>query len=166
MSAEQEKIPLVIAHMEDHDAESLNLLFRRVVEALPYYNQTAKQTELRKYSATLLREAAQTDPGSVLVAKIGPELVGFCLSENDDGLIWLAWFGVHPKFRRQGIGAALLDKLEDVARSAQSHKIWCDCRTENETSKVSLRNNGYVELCTVRNHWYGQDFILWEKLVA
>ena len=156
----------MVAPMWAGEANELNHLFVRIVEALPYYNDTAKRSEIAKYSAESLRESAEKEPDSVLVARVGEQIVGFCFSESDDGLVWLAWFGVDPSFRNQGVGSQLLTKLEDTVRSGRSHKIWCDCRTENEASKVALARHGYVQLCTVRNHWYGQDFILWEKLVA
>ena len=147
------------------EAEALSQLFGQVVTALPYYNDIAKKSELAKYSPALLRESVSQDPDSVLVAKSGGNLLGFCISRNDDGLIWLSWFGVHAGHRREGIGSALLRKLEDTVRSGKSHKIWCDCRTENQNSKVLLSKHSYQQICTVRNHWYHQDFILWEKLV-
>lgn len=152
--------------MQLDEAGVINQLFCEIVENLTYYNQVAKSSEIAKYSIEALRESALNDPDSVLVAKVGNQVVGFCFSNSDDGLVWLAWFGVHSSFRRQGIGSVLLEKLEESVRNGRSHKIWCDCRTENEGSKVTLSKHGYVELCTVRNHWYGQDFILWEKPVA
>jgi ribosomal protein S18 acetylase RimI-like enzyme len=155
----------VVGRVEINDIEPLSLLFKEVVAALPYYNEIAKKSEMAKYSPELLLESITDDPDSVLVAKIEGKLAGFCLSRDDDGLIWLSWFGVHDSYRRRGIGSALLQKLEDTVRNRKSHKIWCDCRTENSASKVVLKNCGYRQICTVQNHWYGQDFILWEKFV-
>ncbi len=155
-----------IGRMRETEAESLSSLFTQVVSALPYYNDLAKRSEIAKYSSQALRDAALLDPDSVLVARIESELVGFCLSRNDDGLIWLSWFGVDAAHRRKGIGAALIESLEATVRSGRSHKIWCDCRTENEASKTLLNKHAYQQLCIVRNHWYGQDFILWEKLIS
>jgi len=157
---------LTVVGMHQDDAEAVSTLFNQIVQALPYYNSTAKESEIKKYSAELLRSTVQHEPESVLIAKRNGELAGFCFSENDDGLMWLAWFAVHPSFRKQGIGLALLARLEETARQNKFHKIWCDCRTDNQASRVVLTKQGYLELCTVRNHWYGQDFILWEKLVA
>ena len=157
---------IALGPMADEEAEDLSGMFRQIVSELPYYNEVAKSAEIAKYTPELLRASVSAKPESVLVARDGSKLAGFCFSEDDDGIIWLAWFGVHPSYRRHGIGQALLQQLEEVARQQSSHKIWCDCRTENEVSKAVLSHHGYTELCTVRNHWYGQDFILWEKLVV
>lgn len=153
-----------ICRMEYGEAEQLSAVFALVVKGLPYYNEAAVRSELNKYSPSMLCSSISHDPDSVLVAKERGEILGFCLSHYDDGLIWLAWFGVHPSHRRKGIGSALLQKLENTVGERHAHKIWCDSRTENEASELVLTNQGYRQLCTVRNHWYGQDFILWEKL--
>jgi RimJ/RimL family protein N-acetyltransferase len=167
IKADPELKPQVVIHrMSPPEAEPLSHLFEHVVMALPYYNDFAKQSELAKYSAAGLRESVSEDPDSVLVARVGPDLVGFCLSRYDDGLVWLSWFGVEKEHRNKGIGSALLDSLEETVRHGRSHKIWCDCRTENEASKAVLTCHGYTQICVVRNHWYGQDFILWEKVVS
>jgi RimJ/RimL family protein N-acetyltransferase len=149
----------------DKDAEDLAILFRHVVDALPYYNEAAKRSEMAKYSALLLKASLLEDPDSVLVASIRNKLVGFCLSSYDDDLVWLNWFGVHPSYRREGVATSLLHALE-ASRMGKTHKIWCDCRTENEASKNILVQHQYQQLCTLSNHWYNQDYILWEKLVA
>jgi len=157
--------PLTIDRMAYDEAEPVSLLFTQVLMALPYYNEVAKKAELEKYSPALLCDSISKEPDSVLVAKASSQMVGFCLSHYDDGLIWLSWFGVHPSYRHGGIGSALLKALEERVRARRLHKIWCDSRTENEASRSVLTSCGYTQLCIVRNHWYGQDFILWEKLV-
>lgn len=159
-------ISLVVDRMQPHEAKVLSELFAEVLSLLPYYNDAAKASELAKYLPKSLQESTGRDPDSVLVARTIDRIVGFCFSHNDDGVVWLSWFGVHPQYRGVGVGSALLEKLENTVRSGRSHKIWCDCRTENEPSKDALSKQGYLPLCTVKNHWYGQDFILWEKLVS
>jgi len=158
--------PVVVNQMQPDEAAMTATLFSQVVTPLPYYNQAAKTKELAKYSPSSLQDWLLEDPDSVLVARTSEIIIGFCFNYNDDGVIWLAWFGVHPDYRGMGVGSALLRKLEETVRNGRSHKIWCDCRTENEASKLALTKLGYVQLCTVLNHWYGQDFILWEKLVS
>jgi RimJ/RimL family protein N-acetyltransferase len=157
---------VTVRRMRPGDELLLNELFVSIVTDLAYYNEIAKRSEIAKFSPDLLKLRASEDPDSVLVAQKDEQIVGFCFSNMDDGLIWLAWFGVHPAYRKDGVGTILLNTLDETARSRGSHKIWCDCRTENEASKVVLAKNGYSALCIVRNHWYGHDFILWEKPVV
>ena len=157
--------PLIVDRMQPHEAEALAHLFAAVLNSLPYYNEISKAAEISKYLPASLRASTEKDPDSVIVARTTGRIVGFCLSHNDDGVVWLSWFGVDAEYRKMGIGSALLTKLEETVRNGRSHKIWCDSRTDNEASKDVLNRQGYLPLCTVKNHWYGHDFILWEKLV-
>lgn len=166
MSRTSEVAAVEVHHMQPKEADAVSQLFTDVVQSLSYYNEVAKSSEIAKYSADALRSLAAKDPHAVLVAKAGDKLIGFCFSDVDDGPVWLAWFGVLKEFRNRHVGYLLLEELEKTVRIRRVHKIWCDCRTENEGARIVLAKMGYVELCTVRNHWYGQDFILWEKLVA
>jgi ribosomal protein S18 acetylase RimI-like enzyme len=152
--------------MDAGEAEHTANLFKEIVASLPYYNAIAREAEIAKYSVNGLLNSLAEDPDSVLVARHQGNIVGICVSRLDDTLVWLSWFVVDPRFRRMGIGISLLRALEESVRARKLHKIWCDCRTENAASKALLIGQCYEPLCTVRNHWYGQDFILWEKVLA
>jgi ribosomal protein S18 acetylase RimI-like enzyme len=151
--------------MQTGEAEEVSSFFQSVLTSLPYYNAAAKGGELAKYTSDRLCEWVSTDPESVLVAKVGGRPAGFCFSNNDDQTIWLAWLGVHPGCRRVGVGTALLERLYLRAQKLMSHKIWCDSRTDNQASAALLRRQGYAQICTLKRHWYRQDFFIWEKYV-
>ena len=59
-----------IGRMRVGEAEELNHLFVRIVEALPYYNNTAKRGEIAKYSPESLRDLAEKDPDAVTQGRI------------------------------------------------------------------------------------------------
>lgn len=159
------KIEIRTSRIVPGEADEISQLIKEVVSPLDYYSEFARRAEISKYTPELLQESIRNDPDSILVGRNGSNILGFCLSRYDDGLIWLAWFGVHPRWRRQGIASALLSALEPTVHPRGCHKIWCDCRTVNKPSKAVLELSGYKMICTVVNHWYGHDFILWEKLV-
>ena len=152
-----------VERLRPTQAELAARLIKSVIEAIPYYNERAKHEETAKYGSQNLLALAQEDPDSVLLALISSEPVGFCLSRYDDGLLWLSWFGVMPSYRRRGIGKALLDSLALTAPARRAHKLWCDTRTENIQSATLLANAGFEKICELRNHWYGQDFYLWQR---
>jgi ribosomal protein S18 acetylase RimI-like enzyme len=156
--------PLNVSRASEPD--QVSTIFREVLWELPYYNERAKTGELQKYTPGKLRASALADPDAILVARVGEELAGFLFNHVDDELVWLSWFGVLPKYRGRGIGSALLLALDERVKHAGYHKIWCDSRTSNEKSKSTLMQHGYVQICTLRDHWYRQDFILWEKRVS
>jgi ribosomal protein S18 acetylase RimI-like enzyme len=145
------------------DIEPLSLVFNQVITALPYYTDTAKEHELNKYTVSELFKKLENDPGSVIIAEDNSKIVGFCLNRLDDMLIWLEWFGVSEVTRGRGIGKNIIQYLESTAVTRGAHKIWCDCRTENRKSINLLSAVGYTPICTLKNHWYKQDFILWQK---
>ena len=150
-----------MARGEERDVAAL---VRLVVEPLPYYTEAARAAEIAKYGASSLAVMSAEDAASVIVAAAGPTIVGFCISRYDDAVLWLSWFGVHPAWQQRGVGGALLRALEAGVRARRCHKIWCDTRTENTRSQAVLRRAGYTEICRIDRHWYGQDFILWQKV--
>ena len=154
-----------VDRMSPEEAEAVSQLVRQIIFSPEYDNQWARREEMARYLPSRLIESAQNDPDSVLVAKNGDEIIGFCLSEYEEGVIWLAWFGVDPQRRGHGVGSALLSVLERTVHPRGCHKIWCDTLTTNEASHAVLARRGYSRICILRNHWYGQDTILWEKFV-
>jgi ribosomal protein S18 acetylase RimI-like enzyme len=144
----------------------VSAVFAATVLPLAYYSDEAKRNETGKYTPEQLAISIEDDPRSVLVAESqSGEIIGFCFSRFDDGLIWLAWFGVSAAWRKAGVGHALLEALQQTVRPRAAHKIWCDSRTANKASASVLSRFGFEKICTVTNHWYGHDYDLWEKRV-
>lgn len=154
-----------IRYAQKKDCDALSEAIAEVIKAIPYYNDLAKRNEVEKFTAPNLERKIDEDPYSIIVAHVNDRIAGFCLSRFDDYTVWLEWFGVMPKFRGMGISNLLLKRLEETVAPRQCHKIWCDCRTSNEASIHILTAHGYRQLAIVTNHWYGQDFILWEKSI-
>ncbi|HSS19040.1 MAG TPA: GNAT family N-acetyltransferase [Pyrinomonadaceae bacterium] len=151
--------------MTADEATKVSEIVTSTIRSLNYYNVRAKEEEIRKYSPSELLSSSREDADSVLLAKERQDIIGFCISKYDDGLIWLSWFGVEESHRKKGVGEQLLFSLEATATKRKAHKIWCDTRTVNLTAQRALQKAGYRQIATLKNHWYGQDFLLWEKIV-
>jgi ribosomal protein S18 acetylase RimI-like enzyme len=155
------RLPSVGA-IAEHEIGALAALMRETIEPLAYYNDRAIRAELIKYTPATLRALATDDPHALIVARDATGLIGFCVSRFDDGTVWLSWFGTAPRARGRGVGASLLAALADTLPSRHAHKIWCDSRTDNKESRSVLSRAGYRQIATLTNHWYGQDYFLWE----
>jgi ribosomal protein S18 acetylase RimI-like enzyme len=151
-----------IGPIAQHEFDAVAALMRDTIQPLAYYNERARRTELAKYSADGLRSLVAEDPQAVLVARDSSGPIGFCVSRYDDGTIWLSWFGTDARARGRGVGGSLLAALAKTLPSRHAHKIWCDSRVENTPSQSVLARAGFRRIATLTNHWYGQDFFLWE----
>lgn len=148
--------------MRADEAQQVAMMIRNAIEPLDYYNDRARGEEMAKYRAEGLLAMSHEDADSILLARSGEDLLGFCLSRYDDGVVWLSWFGVAEAHRGKGIGRLLLDALAATLPKRRSHKIWCDTRTNNVRSQRVLTEAGFRQIARIDNHWYGQDFFLWE----
>ena len=137
-------------------------LVRAVIAAVPYYNAEAIAAELAKYDEPHLRALLGADPYAILIARDEDGLTGFCVSRWDDATIWLSWFGVAARARGRGVGTALIAALKASLPARRAHKIWCDSRTENVESIATLERAGFRRLTTLTDHWFHQDYFLWE----
>jgi ribosomal protein S18 acetylase RimI-like enzyme len=151
-----------IGPIAEHEIDALAALMRDTIQPLAYYNECARRAELAKYTADGLRSLVAEDPQAVLVARDSSGLIGFCVSRYDDGTIWLSWFGTAAHARGRGIGSSLLAALAKTLPSRHAHKIWCDSRVDNKESQSVLERAGFRRIATLTNHWFGQDFFLWE----
>ena len=146
------------------DLEEVSKLFRSIVTSLEYYNALAIETELKKNTTNRLLERLANDPFSILIAVNNDEkVVGFSFSHFNDYTVYLDWFGVELSLRRTGIGKSLLENTFEASKKRSAHKIWCDSRSTNEPSKNLLRKVGFREIVEIKDHWYRQDFVFWEK---
>jgi ribosomal-protein-alanine N-acetyltransferase len=57
----------------------------------------------------------------------------------------LLLFAVHRHHRRQGVGSALLQWLEDVARTAGCQRIRLEARWDNVAARSFYNEHGYHE---------------------
>lgn len=148
------------------DLPIINRLFLNILASLPYYNQLAKESEELKYSIAELEKKLLEDQYSIVAVRHESKVIGFCFSRFDDYTVWLEWFGIEQTFRGSGTGDKLLAKLEEATKTRGCHKIWCDSRTVNIASFKVLQRNGFELITTLKNHWYQQDFFLWQKNIS
>lgn len=108
--------------------------------------------------------AALSFPNMVrLKAIVGNQLIGFILGDirppND--LAWIASIAVHPDFRNQGIGTALLQRCE---AQLKTQRVRLSVRISNETAIHLYKHLGYKVVGNWPNYYKGgEDALVMEK---
>ena len=136
------------------DAEVIAALSREQIEhGLPW-----------RWTAERIRRSIRHAGTNVAVAEQGDDLCGFGIMQYGDEEAHLLLFAVAPAWRRQGVGAALLGWLEDVARTAGIQRVLLECRRENGGGRNFYGALGYEERVIVRRMYEGvEDGIRFEK---
>lgn len=148
------------------DVKLLHPLLVRTINSMDIYDPRSRRAEIEKYSIEYLIDLISEDEDSIILSWENECISGFLITRPDDDIRWLCWFGVFPDYRGRGIGEALIINMLDRAKNKKVHKIWCDTRANNTYSIAIMQRNGFKKLCELKNHWFNQDYLLWETFPA
>jgi len=102
-----------------------------------------------------------------LVCDFEGEIAGY-------GGIWVVFEDAHitnvavdPDFRQSGMGAALMQELEQIARDKKAQQILLEVRPSNKAALAMYRNLGYFPTGLRQNYYSdnGEDAIIMTKLL-
>jgi ribosomal-protein-alanine N-acetyltransferase len=101
---------------------------------------------------------------NIAVASEDRLILGFGIMKYEEDEAHLLLFAVHPACRRRGVGAAIIEWLEAVARTAGISRVVLECRRENGGARDFYGALGYHERHIVRRMYEGvEDGITLEK---
>ena len=91
--------------------------------------------------------------------------------ESPEYLFWLGWFGICPKFRRQGLGSAAIRAIAEYARTLAGKELWVYTGFSDEIAQRFYGRAGFQLLGSAREHASNQtmadsDIILKLRLDA
>jgi ribosomal-protein-alanine N-acetyltransferase len=110
--------------------------------------------------------AALTFPGTIrLKSELGERTVGFAIGDrrgrNDLG--WVASIGVHPDYRRRGLGRQLLAACE---LGLETHRVRLSLRKSNEAALELYLQAGYSHVDLWPKYYRdGEDALVMERIV-
>ncbi len=108
--------------------------------------------------------AALTFPGTVrLKAELDGRPIGFAIGDRRSGkeLGWVASLGVHPRYRRRGIGRLLLAACE---RALDTRRVRLTLRSTNTAALALYRSAGYEQVDVWRRYYRdGEDGLVMER---
>ena len=91
-----------------------------------------------------------------VVATEDNHIAGFILSEENPPLAHIVTLDVAEKHRRQGVGSALLQKLESNLAARGVRSILLETATENEAAVAFWQRHGYRIEATLKRYYLGR----------
>jgi ribosomal protein S18 acetylase RimI-like enzyme len=157
---------MLIRQAVEDDATALKALLDRLVMAAELYVEGSRRADIDRFTREALVHLIARDAPMMPVAEDDAGLVGFCLASDQHGPVWIDWIAVAPEVRGQGVAGALLAKLADTARGRGAARLWCDSLAVNAAAIAMLERSGFIRIAQLPNHWWGQDYLLWERPLA
>jgi len=103
---------------------------------------------------------------NVIVATSQGKLSGFGIMSYVGDHAHLLLFAVAKGHRREGIGSAMLEWLETVAREAGVQRVHVECRRNNDAARNFYGEHGYYERAIVPRYYRGvEDAVVLEKFL-
>ncbi|MEE9215929.1 MAG: GNAT family N-acetyltransferase [Anaerolineales bacterium] len=111
--------------------------------------------------------AALTFPGTIrLKAELEGQMVGFAIGDRRGrrDLGWVASVGVHPDYRRRGLGRQLLAACE---QGLETHRVRLSLRKSNEAALELYLQAGYSHVDRWPKYYRdGEDALVMERIVT
>lgn len=93
----------------------------------------------------------------VLAARERRRFAGFAIMEYYDDYAHLNLLAVHPGYRRQGVGRAMLEWLESTARTAGIFSVRLELRASNDAALAFYERLGYMRAGRRSNYYAGRE---------
>lgn len=123
--------------------------------------------EHRILSYDILSSTLNNDTYYYFVARIDNNIIGYIAAELLVDHFDILAIAVLPSYRRQNIGATLLNKLIDVCKELNIHDIFLEVRCNNLSAIRFYEKFGFEKISTRRKYYSdtNEDAYIYKKVV-
>lgn len=73
----------------------------------------------------------------------GDEVIGFCITKEDEDLSWVKMFAIKDEHQNKGYGSKC---LKEVEKDLKHQKVNCEVKDINSSALEFFKRNGYKEI--------------------
>jgi ribosomal-protein-alanine N-acetyltransferase len=124
-----------------------------------------------RFSRVYMRQIVSSTDAATWIAEEGGTIAGFAivewLVESNDATAYIQTIEVLPEFRRVGVAAELMRRLEASAIEAGARFIWLHVDAENSTAQRLYERHGYTRQGREENYYpRGRAALIYVKPLA
>ncbi len=129
------------------DAVSIAELSRDIIEAGLGWSWTPSH----------IVEEINSKTSNVIVTTQGNKVLGFAVMKYFDHEARLNLFGVHPDYRRKGIGSQMIKWLEETALINGNGVVYLETRLNNQAAREFYKTLGYTVIQRIPGYYQGRE---------
>ena len=99
------------------------------------------------------------------IVRTDERIVGVVRCSLEHGTCLLDRMVVDEKFRKQGIGTALTEKVIKYAKKNNASKVWLDTSPKLKEAESLYIKMGFKECGYFKNHYWGEDIKFFEHIL-
>jgi ribosomal protein S18 acetylase RimI-like enzyme len=155
---------VVIRKAKLREADRIREVLRQAFKGLEGRGYSTQAIETAIVDTNELRKRMHLG-GHVLVAELDNEIIGTVTGLEEHKSMHVCSLAVDPKYQNYGVAHKLMKYLERIAHDKGCYKLFlCTAWAMKEAIRL-YESLGYVKEGYLHKHFYGEDFIIFGKLI-
>lgn len=146
------------------DVDDVCTVLKKAFTSLRGRGYSGRALRAAMYPPEAIRERL-VQGAHVLVAEIDGKIVGTATGIEEYESLHVLSVAVDPAFGGQGIARCLMHELEKIAREKNCCKLFLETAWSMTEAIGLYKTLGYEQEGHQRNHFYGEDFLMFGKLL-
>lgn len=156
---------ILVLPLREADIQRTHALYYEILEELHSDDAWALQSYKNAYNRLRMHEVTSDPNGSYWTAEVNDDVVGFGFGRASGGVGFINWIGVRRKYRKRGIGSAILKSMENDFAIRGCHKLELYTYQNNHPLFNFYKKRGYDEVAQLSNHYYKLNVIYMTKVI-
>jgi len=155
---------VVLRRAESQDSDKIHEVLKQAFGGLEGRGYSAQAIETAIVEAEKIKKRISLG-AHVIVAELGNEIVGTVTCFEEHKSMHVCSLAVHPEYQNRGVAHQLMLYLEKIADQERCQRL-CLCTAWAMKEAIQLYESlGYVKEGYLRNHFYGEDFMVFSKFI-